>query len=73
MKLRILRPYLDFEKGKEYEVKPEATAKYLIAMGIGKEVTSKDGKPQGKEKKEVKHTAKKADVKPTDEDLDDLS
>lgn len=71
MKLRILRPYLDFEKGKDYEVTPESTAKYMIAMGIGKEVTAKDGKAP--EKKEVKTVAKKANVKPVEDDLDDLS
>lgn len=43
MKLRFLRNYLDFHKGKNYDVLPESTAKYLISMNAAKEVVKKDG------------------------------
>lgn len=45
MKLKIIRDYLDFKKGKEYDVEPDSTAKYMIAMSIAKEVVAKDGSP----------------------------
>lgn len=44
MLLRFERDYLDFKKDQEYIVEPLNTAKYIIAMGIAKEVVSKNGK-----------------------------
>jgi len=73
MKVKILRPYLDYEQGKEYEVKSLANAKYMIAMSIAKEVVGKDGKPVAAKEKVVvepkKETAKpaaKAKAKPVE-------
>lgn len=45
MKLKMLRTYLDFEKGKTYDIEQEDTANYWIAMSIAKKVVAKDGEP----------------------------
>lgn len=80
MKLKILRPYLDYVVGETYTIDVPAQARYMIAMNIGKEAVSKDGKPvetapapvKKQEKKAVKPVAKKDAVKPAEND-DDLS
>jgi|GEM_PF-4081001 len=46
MKLKFKRNYLDFKEGKEYNVEPLSTAKYIISMSIAKEVVEKDGTPK---------------------------
>lgn len=77
MKLRISRNYLDFKEGKEYTISNPNEAKYMIAMGIAKEVVGKGGKaetaPVAKAKiapvtkEEIKIDEKAAEVIPEDE------
>lgn len=60
MKLKFNRNYLDFEKGKTYDVKPPAS-KYIIAMRIAKEVVKKDGSSLDEEKAKAEADRVKAE------------
>lgn len=82
MKMRFLRPYLDYIQGKDYIITPDSTAKYYISMRIAKEVTDLRGgtikqkikvEPKAKVKVEPKAKVKKAKVKKASiNDPDDL-
>lgn len=45
-KIKILKPYLDFEVGKTYDIKSNSVSSDLIRKGVGKEVVSLAGKKE---------------------------